>query len=594
MTRSSHIRRGAKIMSQSLSLGIDPFVYFSEKDINQRSRRTRNSHNSAWKPWEAFEGPQQKALDSLADVIGYGGQAGGGKTGLLLILATARHKDSVIFRREYPRLKDIIKKSRSLLRDSSARYNSTDKIWRDIPGDRTLEFGAVQYADDVEAWRGREHDLKAIDEATEFTREQIDFLIGWNRTTEEGQHCRSVLTFNPPSNIEGQWILRYFSPWLDDSYPTKTGRERAAPGELRWFVTAPIDKNDRDSDESTLRKKFAEQNLFLVELRENDGAKTVDLEFDPDGYYVGDRRFDSPEPVTIDSKLRYPKPRPVVLGEEQLVPRSRTFIPASLDDNPYLKDSGYRGVLQGFPEPLRSQLLYGDFSIKVESDSFAVLPYDWVKEAQKRWREHYRDIIPLTSVGVDVARGGSDRTVIVRKYEHWIDKPIVYPGSNTPNGDIVADYVVEAISGNSNVVINLDVIGIGSSPYDRLVSRGYPVNGLNGAEKTDEYETDRTKKIKFRNKRSYWWWKVREAIEPSREKDAIAIEIPPNEELLQELTAFRFFEVAKGVIAVESKADVRKRLQWSKSPDLADAFVYAFAENTINREGDILRGWLGN
>lgn len=42
---------------------------------------------------------------------------------------------------------------------------------------------------------------------------------------------------------------------------------------------------------------------------------------------------------------------------------SRTFIPARLADNPGLASSGYEEKIKNLPEPLRSQLLYGDFTI---------------------------------------------------------------------------------------------------------------------------------------------------------------------------------------------------------------------------------------
>jgi len=53
---------------------------------------------------------------------------------------------------------------------------------------------------------------------------------------------------------------------------------------------------------------------------------------------------------------------------EMVEPKSRTFIPARLSDNPYLANTGYEAILQGLPEPLRSQLLYGDFTVSIRDD----------------------------------------------------------------------------------------------------------------------------------------------------------------------------------------------------------------------------------
>ena len=59
-------------------------------------------------PWEAFPGPQTRALRSNADITGFGGAAGGGKSGWLLGTAHLRHWKSIIYRREYAQLEDLI------------------------------------------------------------------------------------------------------------------------------------------------------------------------------------------------------------------------------------------------------------------------------------------------------------------------------------------------------------------------------------------------------------------------------------------------------------------------------------------------------
>lgn len=50
--------------------------------------------------WIPQEGPQRAAYESQADIVFYGGSAGGGKTDLLLGLSLTSQRHSIIFRRQ--------------------------------------------------------------------------------------------------------------------------------------------------------------------------------------------------------------------------------------------------------------------------------------------------------------------------------------------------------------------------------------------------------------------------------------------------------------------------------------------------------------
>jgi len=105
-------------------------------------------------------------------------------------------------------------------------------------------------------------------------------------------------------------------------------------------------------------------------------------------------------------------PDPVDYHGETLFPKSRTFIPAGIRDNPYFDGTGYLGQLQSLPEPLRSILLNGDFFIEEEPQINQVIPTGWIRQAQARWRgDDLRAQGPLTDVGLDPSRGGADTTV---------------------------------------------------------------------------------------------------------------------------------------------------------------------------------------
>lgn len=331
----------------------------------------------AWTPQAGT--PQERAYHSDADIIGYGGAAGGGKTDLLLGLAGTQHQRSVIFRRVFPSLRGIIERSREIfngMAGSHAKdsYNESLHVWRLADG-RMIEFGACQYEDDRKKWQGQPHDFYGFDEATEFPEALVRFLIGWNRTTKRGQRCRVVLTFNPPMDDAGDWVTAFFGPWLDAQHP-----DPAVDGELRWYAML-------------------------------DGKETP---------------VSSGEPFDHDG--------------DTITPKSRTFFHAKLSDNPILAASGYGATIDAMPEPLRS-LLRGNFNAARVTDPWQVIPAAWVRAAQARWTEQPPDE-PLLAIGQDVARGGDDKTVIARFYGQWLAPIDKYPGISTPDGPTAAALVI--------------------------------------------------------------------------------------------------------------------------------------------------------
>jgi hypothetical protein len=461
--------------------------------------------------WQPNPGPQTLALHSEADILGYGGSAGGGKTDLLLGLAALHHKRSVIFRRIFPSLRGIIERSREIFnaegRDHGKNsYNESLHRWSLSDG-KQIEFEACQYEKDREKQRGRPRDFYGFDEVTEFTRSQVEFIIAWNRTTLPNQRCRVVMTFNPPTDEAGNWVVSFFLPWLAYLYPNNFQHPNpAAPGELRWYATV-------------------------------DG-KEVECENGQPFQHEG----------------------------ETITPRSRSFIPARLSDNPHLENTGYRAVLQSLPEPLRSQLLNGDFSATAEPDPWQVIPAEWVRQAQKRWQEMERPNRPISGVGVDVARGGRDKTTISKRYGYYFDEVIAYPGIVTPDGPAVAQRVQQAI-GEENPPINIDVIGVGSSAYDSLKEMYQNVTPINVGERSSH--RDRSNKFAMKNKRAEIYWRLREALDPQTGDNLC---LPPGNEVLADLCAARYKLTSAG-IQIESKDEIKERI--GRSPDIGEAILLA-------------------
>lgn len=459
--------------------------------------------------WQPLPGPQQMAYSSEADIIGYGGAAGGGKTDLACGKALTQHKRVMILRREATQLTGIIDRFTELLGGRDG-YNGQERIWRLAESGVQVEFGSVPHLGDETKYQGRPHDLLVFDEAANFLEQQVRFLLGWLRTTTPGQKCQALLTFNPPTSAEGQWVIDFFAPWLDEQHPNP-----AQPGELRWFAT--IDGEDREV--------------------ESGGA-----------FYHGD---------------------------ELIKPMSRTFIPSRVTDNPYLTGTGYMGTLQSLPEPLRSQMLHGDFTAGMEDDPWQVIPTAWVDAAMDRWTAREKKG-RMDSMGVDVARGGRDNTIIARRHEGlWFDEPMTYPGKETPEGDVTAGLAIAAR--RDRAPVHIDVVGWGAEAYGHLKTNRVQVVPINGAEKSVGRSEDGD--MPFANLRAELYWRMREALDPTNDT---GIALPPDRRLRADLCAPTWRPRA-GAILVESKEDIKARI--GRSPDWGDAYIYALIDTLRTEDG---------
>ncbi len=341
--------------------------------------------------------------------------------------------------------------------------------------------------------------------ADQFPQHVVRFLMGWVRTTDPEQPCRVVLCFNPPSTADGRWLLDYFAPWLDQKH-----HNPALPGEVRWYAT----------------------------LR--DGGET---------------EVESDEPIVIE-------------GGEVITPRSRTFIPARVQDNPALMATGYLSTLLALSEPLRSQLAYGDMTAGLADDAWQVIPTAWVRAAQRRWTPTPPAGQPLTCLGVDCAYGGADATVISARHGPWFAPLKSYRGEVTDSGQKAAFLVLQEHDGKA--LIHVDGIGYGAACHEHLRERvGKLAVAVNVASAPLPEAYDRSGKYKLTNTRALAYWSLREALDPET-GDGLAL--PPDPELLADLTA-PTFEVRASGIVVESKEKIKERL--GRSPDRGDAIALA-------------------
>lgn len=472
--------------------------------------------------WLPNAGPQTMALESAADEVFYGGEAGGGKTDLLIGTAIANHRRSLILRRLngevdglIDRMEEILGHNRGLKRNPPARWKFPQQI---------VMFGGCQHLEDREKYRGVPKDFIGFDEVTNFLREQYTFIIAWARSTMPGQRVRVIAAGNPPTTAEGMWVIEYWAPWLDPNHPNP-----ALPGELRWFTT----------------------------------------------YQGKDYEVEGPGQVHIEG-------HPLVDERGQPVfPKSRTFIPASLEDNPDLAETGYAATLSGLPEELR-RAMKGDFSVSQQDAEFQLFPTAWIEAAMQRWREDGR-LKPMDVIGADIAQGGPDRTTFARRHGTWFDQLLSWPGKETPNGAVVAGLLVMHRRNGAEIIIDMGG-GYGGSTRDHLTSNDtedrLPVRPtLYSGSMTAEGIKDRTGMYGFTNLRAAACWSFREMLDPETGKN---LALPPDPELKSELAAFRWVVRPGSKIQVMAKDEIRAQL--GRSPDKADAVImaaYARGKTTV-------------
>ena len=114
---------------------------------------------------------------------------------LLLGLSMTTHKRSIIFRRLYANLQALVDRSKDILTDApTARFNGNKYLWSELPGGRSLEFGAMKHEDDKRNYQGIPHDLKAFDEICHFTQTQYEYVIGWTRAAKEKNKGKATHT----------------------------------------------------------------------------------------------------------------------------------------------------------------------------------------------------------------------------------------------------------------------------------------------------------------------------------------------------------------------------------------------------------------
>jgi len=192
-----------------------------------------------------------------------------------------------------------------------------------------------------------------------------------------------------------------------------------------------------------------------------------------------------------------------------------------------------------------------------------LIPLSWIEAAMARY-----DDTPATNpieIGVDVARFGSDKTILANRFGRKIlplEQVVKYDTMQ------VTGKVVEAYRKIHPIGIKVDEIGLGAGVVDRLKEQKFPVIGVNVAESASDKEH-------FANLRSELWWNLRDMLNPNPLVNPYPLALPADDELLADLSGIKYKIKSTGQIQVESKDDMKKRL--GRSPDRGDAVVLAVA-----------------
>lgn len=232
-----------------------------------------------------------------------------------------------------------------------------------------------------------------------------------------------------------------------------------------------------------------------------------------------------------------------------------------------------RGLQWGKESAVYANRVLGEFHT---SDSDGVIPLEWVEAANLRWTiwdDAGRPASPgPRRLGVDVAREGSDKTVLALLTGTVLVEMRSYSKQPTT---ATTGRVIGMLDTDPALTAVVDVIGVGGGVVDQLREKKYLVEAFNASEGSTK--KDRAGELKFLNTRSAAWWCLRELLDPAY---GAVLALPPSDSLTGDLTAPHWKVTSTGRIQIESKDDIRKRL--GRSTDEGDAVVQACWESEVS------------
>lgn len=193
--------------------------------------------------------PNPKQLEffkARARHIAYGGARGGGKswgmrTKFIMLAVKYPGIQILLLRRTMPQLREnhIIPMLKTLR--GIARYRVQDKVFEFYNGSRIV-CGYCAAEVDALNYQGQAYDIIGMEEATQFTEQQMLWIVSSNRPSGPGYPTRMYYTCNP-GGVGHQWVKRLF---IDRDY------QQSERPEDYVFIAAKVDDNyvlmQRDPD----------------------------------------------------------------------------------------------------------------------------------------------------------------------------------------------------------------------------------------------------------------------------------------------------------------------------------------------------------
>lgn len=256
-------------------------------------------------------GPQFEFLNASADIVIYGGAAGGGKTWALL-MECLRHRNvpgfsAVIFRRNSTQVRNpggLWDTSCELFPHAKGTPKESTLEW-DFQEKGKVKFAHLEHDKTRFDWQGSQIPMIGFDELTHFSWQQFVYMLSRNRSTC-GVKPYIRATTNPDAD---SWVRRFIAWWIDErsGYPIQS-----RSGKTRWFFI--------QNDETVWAS-----------------SKEELLEKDP-----------------------------------SCLPKSVSFVASTVYDNKILmeKDPGYLANLKALPRFEREQLLMGNWNIRPTAGMF--------------------------------------------------------------------------------------------------------------------------------------------------------------------------------------------------------------------------------